>query len=209
MQEGVECMVELVNDGKGVVVVTKSEEDRVSHCTAVFIRIIGCVMKAKDKFCLSINPHYFFLDSTDDDYLSKDNLFDLEEVQHVLSSPECLAYAISITGSKMLKRSRLECMRQLTYWHSIFPIDFNLVIKFFGDIVKGTHDLCLHLGFPLSFLHTLEYNYPRDVERRKIELVWKWMSSTSSPCWWRLTEILKKMNEVAKANEIEEHYSEF
>ncbi len=79
-------------------------------------------MEVKDKFCLSINPRYFFLDSTDDaNYLSKDNLFDLGEVQRVLLSPECIACAISITGSKMLKRSRLECMRQLTYWHSLFP----------------------------------------------------------------------------------------
>ncbi len=76
-------------------------------------------------------------------------------------------------------------------------------------IVKDTPDLCLHLGLPLSFLHTLEEDYPRSIERRKEELVWKWMSSTSSPpCWWHLAEILKKMNKAAKAKEIEGKYGE-
>ncbi len=210
MEEGVECMVELVDTNKGVVVVTKSSENKIHHCVAIFNQIIRCVMEAKDEFCPSIHPRYFLLSSTDpDNYLNRDNMFDVRRVHDVLFSQN-RDYVASISGEGLLERSRLEFMRQLTHWHSLFPIDFSSVIPYLRDIVKDTPDLCLHLGFPLSFLHTLEEDYPRSIERRKKELVWKWMSSTSSPpCWWHLAEILKRMNKAAKANEIEKEYGEF
>ena len=52
MEEGVECMVEMVNIDKqgphGVVVITKSEQDAVENCISVFNNIVvSCVMEAK------------------------------------------------------------------------------------------------------------------------------------------------------------------
>ncbi len=209
MEEGVECTVELVDTNKGVVVVTKSSENRIQHCVGVFNQIIRCVMEAKDEFCPSIHPRYFLLASTDPDkYRSRDNLFDVRGVQDVFTSQD-KSHVLSVSGKELLKRSRLECMRQLTYWHSLFPIDFDSVILYLRDIVNDTSDLCIRLGFSFSIFKTLERNYPNDIDRVKKELVWKWMSSTSSPpCWWHLAEILKEMNEAVKANEIEEKYGE-
>ncbi len=204
MEEGVECMVELVDTNRGVVVTTKSDDSSKDNCIHIFKQIIRCVLEVKDEFCPSLDPCYYLLDSTDpDDYLSRDNLFDMRRVQNILTSPQNKKVVISTTGTRTMKRSRLECMRQLTHWYSLFPIDFPSVIR---NIVKGTHDLRLHLDIPLSFLKTLEENYPRDVERRKTELVWKWMCSTSNPpCWWYLVETLKKLGEMTEANEIEKN----
>ena len=141
------------------------------------------------------------------DYLCRDNLFDMRRVEDVLTSQD-KSVVVCVTGTNVLERSRIQCMRQLTHWYSLFPIDFTSVIPYFGNIVKGTHNLSLHLDIPLTFLHTLEENYPRDVDRRKTELVWKWMNSTSCPpCWWHLAEILKKMNEGTQASKIEGKYS--
>ena len=64
MEEGVECMVELVNGNKGVVVITNSEENHKENGISVFRRIISCVMEAKAEFCHSIRPHFFLSSSS-------------------------------------------------------------------------------------------------------------------------------------------------
>ena len=56
MEEGVECMVELVNGNKGVVVITSSEESYKESCINIFRRIVSCVMEAKAEFCHPIRP---------------------------------------------------------------------------------------------------------------------------------------------------------
>ena len=167
-------------------------------------------MEVKDEFCPSLNPRYYLLDSTDpDDYLSRDNLFDMRSVENILTSPQDERMIISVTGTRTMKRSRLECMRQLTPWYSLFPIEFTSVIPYLRDIVSGTLDLCTHLGFPPSFFHTLEKKYPGDIQRIKAELVCEWMSSTSRPpCWRDLAEALRKTDMIAQARKIETEYSE-
>ena len=62
MEEGVECMVELVNGNKGVAVITNSKESNRENCARIFHRIISCVMEAKAEFCYSIRPQFFLLD---------------------------------------------------------------------------------------------------------------------------------------------------
>ncbi len=38
----------------------------------------------KDEFCPFLNPRYYLLDSTDpDDYLNRDNLFDMRSVENI------------------------------------------------------------------------------------------------------------------------------
>ena len=87
MEEGVECMVELVNGNKGVMVITHSEDDAKENCISVFHDVISCVMEAKAKFCHSIRPQFFLLNpSQSADYLHEDNLFAISDVERVLAS---------------------------------------------------------------------------------------------------------------------------
>ncbi len=73
MENGVECMVELVDTNKGVVVMTKSRKEREDNCIRSFNDIISCVMEAKADFCPSFRPRFYLLDSTDE--ADKNNLF--------------------------------------------------------------------------------------------------------------------------------------
>ena len=97
MEEGVECMVELVDDKQGIVVTTRSKDDRRDNCVSVFTIIVSCVMEAKAEFCYSISPQFFLLDpTTSADYLHKDNRFALCDVMRVLN--EGKEEVLSLTG---------------------------------------------------------------------------------------------------------------
>ena len=96
-------------------------------------------MEAKNH---SIHPRYFLLASTDSiDDLSKDKLFDMRRVEDVLAD-------FTRHWKNLLERSKLQCMSQLTYWYSLFPL--HAVIPYFRKIIEGTPDLCLHLGISLK-----------------------------------------------------------
>ena len=210
-EKGVECMVELVDDSKGVVVITKSVKDRTEICISVFNDIICCVMEAKAEFCHSVRPKFYLLDSTDQsDYLDKDNLFPMSEVEKTLVSPKGGEVVCSVTRKRFMERSKLTCMRKLTHWDNLFPIDFGSVLHYLKDIVRPLFDLGLHLKIPRGVLEAIEEDHPNDTNRRKREVVRAWVSSSlNPPCWWYLMEALKEIDHGATGKEIEKEHSEF
>ena len=212
MEEGVECMVEMVdiNKGPGVVIITRSEQDTVENCISIFNSIISCVMETMKEFCHSIRPQFFLLDSTQqDDYLSEDNFFAMSDVERVLTSPEGKREVVSITGKRKMKRTNLLCMRTLTHWDSLFPIEFPDILHYLKNLVRELYDLGLELDIPRGVLDTMEVDHYGDTRRRRRELVRGWMnSSLDTPCWWHLVEALRKIDMGAIANDIEEEYSE-
>ena len=208
MREGVECQVEMVNGSKGIVVITKSIENRTDNCVSVFNRILSCVMEAKAEFCHSIRPQFFLLDSTDEaDYLSEDNLFAISEVERALIHPKGNDVILSVSGRTQMERSRLLCMQSLTQWHTLFSVDFSTILDLLLDIVRDLYRLGLYLGVSQSTLDTIEANFPTDVDKRRRELVRSWMtSSPDPPCWWHLVEALKKIDQRVLAKSIEEEH---
>ena len=209
-EEGVECMVELVDDSKGVVVITKSVKDRTEICISVFNDIICCVMEAKAEFCHSVRPKFYLLDSTDQsDYLDKDNLFPMSEIEKTLVSPKRKEGVRSVTKKRFMRHSKLICMRKLTHWDNLFPIDFGSVLHYLKDIVKPLYDLGIHLKISRGVLEAIEMNYPYDANRRTREVVRAWTSSSlDPPCWSHLMEALKEIDHGATAKEIEKEHSE-
>ena len=211
MKEGVECMVELVNCNKEVVVITKSEEDTAENCISVFNRIIGCVMEAKAEFCHSIKPQFYLLDCTCEEVgnISKDHLFPISEVVKAMthSHSEGDKWILSLGTAKM-DRSKLLSLRILTHWHSLFPIDFLSVHHLLKNVVDKVYDLGLELKVPYHTLEELETNFPTDVVKRRREMVKGWMSSTHHPpCWWHLVQALKRIGMNALAEEIQREHS--
>ena len=211
MKEGVECMVELVNGHKEVVVITKSEEDTAENCISVFNRIISCVMEAKAEFCDSIRPQFYLLDCTCEEVgnISKDHLFPISEVEKALthSDSEGDKWILSLGTAKM-DRSRLLSLRILTHWHSLFPIHFLSVHHLLKNVVDKVYDLGLELKVPYHTLEELETNFPTDVVKRRREMVKGWMSSTHRPpCWWHLVQALKRIGMNALAEEIQREHS--
>ena len=210
MVKGVECMIELVDASKGVVVITKSVKDRTEICISVFNDIICCVMEAKAEFCHSVRPKFYLLDSTDQsDYLDKDNLFPMSEVEKTLVSPKGRETVLSITSERFMESSKLTCMRKLTHWDNLFPIDFGSVLHYLKDIVRPLFDLGLHLKIPEGVLEAIELNHSSDADRRTREVVRAWMSSfLDPPCWWHLIEALKEIGKKTTADKIEKEHSE-
>ena len=206
MEEGVECMVEMVN--KRMVIITKSKQNLIENCISVFNSIVSCVMETMKEFCHSIGLQFFLLDSTsEDDYLSEDNFFAMSDVERVLT--ERKEVIISITGKKSMERSKLLCMCMLTHWNSLFPIELRTILHHLKNLVRELYDLGLELDIPQGVLDAIEEDHPQDAKRRRRELVRGWMhSSLDPPCWWHLVEALRKIDMGAIANEIEEKYSE-
>ena len=205
-----ECMVELVNCNKRLVVITKSEENNPDNCISVFSRVISCVMEAKCEFCPSIKPQFFLLDCTHEDaFHSEDNMFSISEVEMALAhSISGKSRILSMSGKRHLELSKLLSLRILTHWHSLFPIDFLCVHHLLKNVVDKVYDLGLELKVPYHTLEALEINFPTDVVKRRREMVKGWMSSTHHPpCWWHLVQALKRIGMNALVEEIQEKHS--
>ena len=209
MEEGVECMVELVDDKKGIAVVTKSEEDQVENCINVFNRIVSCVMETKAEFCYSIRPQFFLFDpTTSADYLHKDNLFALCDVGSVLN--EGKDFALSVTGKMRLNRSKIMFLRNFTFWNDLFPLDFASVLSYLQDVVRNLYKLGIYLRLPQGKLDAIEADFPTDTEKRRIRLVRVWMSSSPDPpCWWLLAQALEQVDHRVLAHQIKQQHSKY
>ena len=186
MKKGVECMVELAGANREVVVLTRSTKDRAENCAAVFNDIVSCVMEAKAEFCHSVRLEFFLLDSTSEvDYHSADNLFDMRDVEEVLTSAD--EVVVSASGKRQMERSKLLCLRNFTMWYSLFPMEFKSVLHYIKDIVRELYMLGLHLGIPKGILDAIEADNRTDVCKMRREVVKGWMSSSlEPPCWWHL-----------------------
>ena len=205
MEEGVECMVELVGANREVVVLTRSTKDRAENCAAVFNDIVSCVMEAKAEFCHSVRLEFFLLDSTSEaDYHSADNLFAMRDVERVLTSADGKAEIIvSASGKRQMERSKLLYLRNFTLWSSLFPMDLTSVLHFIKDIVEELFMLCLNLNIPKSTFDALESCYREDPDKMRRELVKGWMSSSlDPPCWWHLVNALRDISWTVLAEEI-------
>ena len=110
MEEGVECIVELVNNSKGLVAITKSriEHDRKLKCAKMLFKIIDLAVQAKEEFCHSIRlkQHLMLLDANDtSSFEDRDKLFDLRDVERVLRTGTTVA--LSITRQSKVELSSL------------------------------------------------------------------------------------------------------
>jgi hypothetical protein len=206
MTEGVECMVELVDGSKGVVVIAKSINDRAQSCVGIFSKVISCVTEAKAEFCHTIRPHFFLFDPTTYSgagSLSSDNLFAMSEVEKALTHPEGNDVILSVSGRAQMERSKLLCMRPFTNWNILFPLEFHTILDLLKDIVKDLYQLGLCLGISRGTLDAIEADFPTDTGRRRRELVRKWLSSSlDPPCWWHLVQAFQRIDERVLAEKI-------
>ena len=207
VEEGVECTVEMVNDNKGIVVITKSEEDLLENCVSVFNSIVSCVMEAKAEFCYSIRPQFFLTNPiTSTDCLIEDNLFSLTDVERVLA--EGKEVVLSMTGKMRLKCTQITCLRNFTFWNDLFPLDSASVLHYLNNVVRELFKLGIYLGLPSSKLDAIEKDFPTDTDRRRIQLVRVWMSSSPDPpCWWLLAQALEQVDHRALAQRIKRQHS--
>lgn len=130
----------------------------------------------------------------------------MSDVEKALSCHESNV-VISISGKGEMKCSKLQCMRKLTHWSNLFPIDFSTVLNLLRNIIKDLYRLGEYLGAPRGILKAIETDFPTDSSRRRRELVKWWMSSSSTPpCWWQLVQALILIEEKVLAEEIRKQH---
>ena len=209
MREGVECIVEIVHDNRGVVIRVNSESDKADVCATVIKDLIQCVLEAKAEFCHTVRPQFFLLNSTSEaDYLNPDNLFAMSEVNLALTS-EGIDMILSTEGKGKMKCSKVLWMRKLTHWDRLFPIAIQIVLHSLKNIVGKTDDLGEQL-VPHHVYETVRANIPTDVKRRKEVFVKEWMNSSQAPpCWCNLVSALKMIERPRIAEEIEREYGKW
>ena len=122
MEEGVECIVEVVNNNKGIVVITKSKEDS-KEWARILSEIINKTLQAKVEFCSTVSLYYFLLKSdTTSSFMNEDKLFEIAEIERVIK--EGKEGAISVSGRTFLDSSHLDIFRKYSFWGMIISIDF-------------------------------------------------------------------------------------
>ena len=122
MEEGVECVVEVVKERevyRGVVVVARSKEDYDVECSSVFAAVVQKVMEAKTEFCHSITTKTFLIDPDELNQSSLPSvtelhLYAMQEVERVLV--ERANGVVSVCGNKFLDRMKLNYMDRCRYW---------------------------------------------------------------------------------------------
>ena len=205
MENGVECTVEMADSRKEMTVITKSREEHLENCMTVFNSIVSCVMEAKAQFCHSIRPQFFLLDPTSSAD-PKDNLFSLSAVERVLN--EGKEVVLSCRSDKPpLYRSKFSFLRNFTIWNDIFPLDSTSVLHSLQEVVRRLYQLGLYLGVPASSVDAIEADF-HTTDRRRVQLVRVWMSSSPDPpCWWLLAQALEQVEYGGLAQRIKQQHS--
>lgn len=120
-----------------------------------------------------------------------------------------MIFSISRNGRHM-SISKLPCIRRLTHWNLLFPIKLEpILIHFKNEYIANLFLFGLCLGIPEGVLETIEDNYPRDANRRMIEVLKTWMNSLGFPCWWQLVKALKDVQRTSLAEEIADAHGKF
>ena len=113
MEEGVECIFEMVNDNKGIVVITKSEGGS-KEWSSILSKIIIKTLQAKAEFCSTVSLYHFLLKSDDiASFKNEDKLFEISEIESVIKDGE--KKVVSVSGRTFLDSSHLDIFKKYTF----------------------------------------------------------------------------------------------
>ena len=122
MEEGVECIFEMVNSNKGIVVITKSKQDS-KEWASILSEIINKTLQAKIEFCSTVSLYHFLLKSdTTSSFMNEDKLFEIAEIERVIK--EGKEGVVSVSGRTLLDSSHLDIIRKYSFWGMIITINY-------------------------------------------------------------------------------------
>ena len=113
MQTDVECMVEVVKQNKGLVVIVRSKKEFEADCAGMFSNIVLKVLEARQDFChsLAANAYLIHPDDLNKTFLPRVedlHLFDMGEVKRALANNENSVVSVGEQNFKKLPLSRLQ-----------------------------------------------------------------------------------------------------
>ena len=126
MEEGVECIVEIVDDNKGLVAIAKAEECS-DEPFAILGKIVSIAMKAKGEICDIVPVQHFLMDSDNpQSFEDKDKLFEINDIERVIK--EGKKKVVSVSGRNFLDSSHFVILKKFAYWGKInwlpLPVEF-------------------------------------------------------------------------------------
>ena len=115
MQEGVECFVEIVNNSKGIVVITKSKEKERNSCSEMFFNILREFQQVKGEVCETLPLKQYIMKSDNPaSYSDRDKLFAMSEVEQALR--DRMPSIISVSGQEPLDTAKVIHLMRYTLW---------------------------------------------------------------------------------------------
>jgi hypothetical protein len=128
IEEGVECIAEVVNDNKGIVVITKSKENS-EEWAAILGKIIDKAMQAKVEFCNAVSLHHFVLKPKSDNtscYSDPKNLFCIHDIERVVRNlrddSDLEVLSADRRGSNSLDSHILHILKRYLCWGRLHDV---------------------------------------------------------------------------------------
>lgn len=126
MKEGVECIVEVVNENKGVVVVVKSREQHIYQCIHMLTQIVNVVTEAKTEFCNSVSLRHCIMKSDDPlSYTNEDKLYDVNLIKSAIENKDEVIKSAS--GHQTLTLDTVKLLKCHTYWCKFASGHLNII----------------------------------------------------------------------------------
>ena len=165
-------------------------------------------MEAKVEFCHAIRPRFFLLNTAStSNYSNEDHLFAMSDIDKIAMCSEDDRGVLSVSGKAAMDCSDLlASLNKLTFWSTLFRLDEEFVLSYLKEVVE-LHSLATQLSLSSAYFETLERDFPTDTNRRRAELVKKWLSSSPAPCWWHLVQALWNMDYRVLAERIKKEHS--
>ena len=121
MTKGVECFVENVNNNKGIVIITKSEEARKVVCTDMLFNIIREIHQAKEEFCETVTLQEYFMDSADPaSFVDEDKLYDPNDIAKELKEGNPVIISTDEQGRTQISTEEVSHLIQYIHWGEYF-----------------------------------------------------------------------------------------
>ena len=119
MSEGIECIVEVVNESRGVVIVVKSRKKHTYQCIHMLTQIVNVITEAKAEFCYSVSLQYYIMNSDDPSSYSDENkLYEVNKVKSAIANGD--ETVISVSGRQTLDLENLDVIKCHTHWGKCF-----------------------------------------------------------------------------------------
>ena len=119
MKTEVECVVEVVNGSKGVIVMVRSKKEFDVDCACLYQNVINEVLKARQHFCHSLAAEAYLIHPNDLNQncipsVASLHLFDMHEVKEALTENQNAV--ISVCGKETLP---LSCLQIHSMWSKL------------------------------------------------------------------------------------------
>ena len=115
MSEGIECIVEVVNENRSVVVVVKSRKKHSYQCVHMLSQIVRVITEVKDEFCYSVSLQSHIMNSNDpSSYSNEDKLYKIGKVKSALTNHD--ETVLCESGHVSLDLEILNPIRCHTFW---------------------------------------------------------------------------------------------